>query len=250
MKLRNYKLVGLISATLLTNSAFANETEGGKWGVGLGAIASDKGYIDIGTETQAIPVVFYQSENLFLFGPNFGYKVADFQNVSLKAVGQYRFDGYEEDDGDIFQGMEERSGSLDLGIAIGIDTDFGDFSIQALTDVTNEHEGNELSLSYSKSFYFESSSIEPFLTLTQQSDDLVDYYYGVRQSEATNLREAYIAESTTNVEVGIKSSYRVGAHHNFIGQFSYKAYGSEIKDSPLIDSSGEVSFILGYMYVF
>ncbi|GLR71557.1 MipA/OmpV family protein [Agaribacter marinus] len=221
-----------------------------RWGLGLGLVISDQGYIDVSNEVTPVPVVYYQTENFQLLGPNFSYKLAEMSDLTLDFVGQLRFDGFEEGDSDTFRGMEDRSGSFDLGLSVGYQTGFGDFSAQFITDATNEHKGNEFSLTYSTSYNFETYNIKPYLTLTRQSEDIVDYYYGVRSDEETQSRALYIGEATTNVELGVQANWRVGQHHNFITYASYTAFGSEIKDSPLVDASGSANLILGYMYVF
>ncbi|MFT4925513.1 MAG: outer membrane protein [Phenylobacterium sp.] len=235
----------LLAATISTAASAQSQ-----WGLGVGAIVSDKGYVDIGNESTVIPMVFYQSESFYLLGPKFGYKWLVFDDVNIDLVGQYRFDGYKEDDGDIFQGMEDRSGALDLGLSVDYKTAWGDLSFEYLTDATNEHKGNEMSLSYSKPYGSKSLQITPYVKVNRFSEDLVDYYYGVRANEETASRAVYIGEATTNIELGVKATWRVGKHHNFIGYTSYTAYGAEIEDSPLIDSSGNLSLLLGYMYVF
>lgn len=236
----------IVFTAITSTNAFAES----KWGLGLGAIVSDQGYIGVGNETSVVPIIYYQSENFQLLGPNLSYKLVEFNDLTVNLTGQYRFDGYEEDDSDIFLGMEDRSGSFDLGFAIDYEMSFGDLSFEFLTDATNEHEGNEFSLSYSKSYNFKSYSLKPYVKVTRQSEDLVDYYYGVRTNEATVNRAFYVGEATTNVELGLQAMWRVGKHHNFIGYASYTAYGSEIKDSPLVDASSSTNLILGYMYVF
>jgi outer membrane protein len=247
------KFVGtlLLSAIAITAStaALAKKPEN-LWGLGLGAVISDQGYIGVSNEVTPVPVIYYQTENFQLLGPNFSYKLAEMSDLTFSITGQLRFDGFEEDDSDIFIGMDDRSGSFDLGLLVGYETNLGDFSAEFITDATNEHKGNEFSLTYSKSYDFETYSIKPYLTLTRQSEDIIDYYYGVHANEVTQNRALYLGEATTNAEIGVQANWRVGQHHNFITYASHTVYGSEIKDSPLIDASGSVNVILAYMYVF
>lgn len=247
------KFVGtlLLSAIAITTSttALAEKPES-LWGLGLGAVISDQGYIGVSNEVTPVPVIYYQTENFQLLGPNFSYKLAEMSDLTFSITGQLRFDGFEEGDSDIFIGMDDRSGSFDLGLLVDYETNFGDFSAQFITDATNEHKGNEFSLTYSKLYDFKTYSIKPYLTLTRQSEDIIDYYYGVHAHEVTQNRALYLGEATTNAEIGVQANWLVGQHHNFITYASYTEYGSEIKDSPLIDASGGVNVILGYMYVF
>ena len=232
--------------TLFATDAFAE----GKWGIGLGAISQDEGYIGIGRETNLVPVIFYQSEDFYILGPRFGYEVGAVGDLEFSLVGQYRFDGYEVADGDIFNGMEDRKGSFDLGVEMEYETDLGDFGFEFITDATSEHKGQEMSVSYSLPFILQDGSITPYVALTHLSNDLVDYYYGVRANEATSTRAFYEGKSTTNVEMGIQSRWNYGENHLFVVNASVERVGSEIKDSPLVDSSTNTQFILGYVYVF
>lgn len=248
MKLMIYTL---LTTTWLASSAYAEETERNSlWGLGLATVAGDKGYKDVGITNTTLPFIYYETENFQLLGPTFGYAFSKSEDLKLSFIGQYRLDGYKEDDGDIFDGMESRSDSLDLGLSAEYETIAGDVSLAFLQDAINEHEGHELSLTYAAPYFFSSAMLKPYIKLIRQSDDLVDYYYGVRKDEARANREYYRAKATTNFETGVQASYQYGRHHNFITYASYTAYGSEIKDSPLVDKSGSFNLILGYMYVF
>lgn len=240
----------ILSTALLTIFTSGTVLAESQWGLGLGGVVSDQGYVDLGTETQLVPVIFYQSEDVYLFGPEFGYKLASYTDLELNLIGKFRFDGFKEDDGDIFKGMKERSGPLDLGFSAEYETQMGDFSLSFLTDGTSEHKGNEISVGYSLPFHFDTYEITPFVSATHQSQDLVDYYYGVRVDEVTASRAFYEGKSTTNYEIGVNSRWQFGQHHNLVANISYESFGSEIKDSPLVDKSGGMKMVVGYMYVF
>jgi outer membrane protein len=245
IKLNVYKYVVLI-VSLVPYSVFAQN----QWGVGFGGLIEDQGYIDIGSQTTPIPIIYFESENLQVFGPTFNYKIATFDKVNYSFVGQYRFDGYEANDGDIFRGMDDRLGAFDIGISINYKTNDNQFTFLALTDVSKNHNGYEINLTYSKYYHSKLSSIIPYVTIIQKSDELVDYYYGVQADEATVFRSSYYGEATMNIQFGIRSNWRIGKHHNFTANAYYMVYGNNIKNSPLIDSSGKTRIVLGYMYVF
>lgn len=221
-----------------------------QWGIGIGAIAQDQGYVDISTETNVIPVIYYQSENFQLLGPNFSYQLYQQDDFSFELAGQYRFDGFKPEDGDIFAGMEERKGTFDLGFGFDYESDFGDFSVKLLADAGGEHKGNEISIGYSKDFRFERAVLTPYVNATRMNADLIDYYYGVRTSEVTDSRHFYQGESTTNFEFGARYQWQYDQNHSILFDAAYTAYGSAIKDSPLVDGSGSLRVILGYVYVF
>lgn len=221
-----------------------------QWGVGLAAISSNEGYVDVSAETNVVPALFIQTENFQLLGPMISYKLFESGDFKMAFKGQYRFDGYEEDDGDIFKGMEERKGAFDVGFEFGYETGLGDFSFSLLTDATSEHEGYELSASYSKPYRMENGVIAPYISVSNLSEDLVDYYYGVRQNEVSSTRAFYQGDSATNVEIGVNSQWMYSGKHMIVANASYTQFGSAIKDSPLIDESGSFQVILGYVYAF
>lgn len=242
----------ILSVSIFSESTLAESTLAeSKWGIGLALSTGSEVYTDVDTETDVLPVLYYESENFYLLGPQFGYEFLEWSGLEFSFVGQYRFDGYDpEDDDAIFLGMEERSGSLDLGLEIEYETDVGDFAFTYLADATSEHKGNEMSLSYSLPIILSNGAISPYVSVTQMSDDLVDYYYGVRANEATSTRAFYKGESTTNLEVGINSQWQFGDHHKFVANLSFTSLGSEIKDSPIVDASNSTDLVVGYVYVF
>ena len=250
MKFSIYTVLVAVS-TLVTSHSYADDADSKSlWGLGLGIVTGDKGYEGIGTETTPIPVIYHETENFQLLGSSFSYKLSEFGDLTLSLVGLYRLSGYSSSDGDIFDGIKRRSDSFDLGVSAEYEGEFGDVSFEYLADTTNNHDGNEMSLTYAMPYTFNSTLLKPYIKLTRQSDDLVDYYYGVRSNEATSSRAYYRGKATTNIESGVQASYQINRHHNLISYASYTAYGSEIKDSPLMDKSGSFSLIMGYMYVF
>ncbi|MBV1911010.1 MAG: MipA/OmpV family protein [Kangiellaceae bacterium] len=250
MKLTKFKYIAL-SAVIMINNVYAED----KWGIGLGAMSDKQGYIDVDSKVTVIPVISYESENLRINGPKFEYKLAKYKlanygGIKMSFIGQYRFDGYDEDDGDIFQGMEDREDAFELGLALNYRSNWGGVSLRVLADASSKHEGYEASVAYAKPYFIEAFVVEPYVGLTHSSEDFVDYYYGVNSDEVLDFRPEYIGKSTTNGKLGVRGNWQASKHHSVIFNLSYTAFGNEIKDSPLIDQSGRGNIILGYIYTF
>lgn len=237
-------------ALLLAAAATPAMADEVKWGIGLGGVLEDAGYKDVGSETNFLPVFYIETERFRLVGPSAAFELYSGSDFELSLVGQYRSDGYEAADGDIFNGMEDRDGSVDVGLEAEYETDFGDFELGVLADASGTHKGHEVSLAYSIPFTLSRGVISPYVAYELQSSKLVDYYYGVRESEATAWRPFYKPGSTNNVEVGINSEWLFGDRHGFVANVSFAKRGREIEDSPLIDSANETSLTLGYVYRF
>jgi outer membrane protein len=220
------------------------------WSLGVAVISSDQGYVDVGTETKLVPAVGIQYGNFSLLGPQASYKMFGNDQLEISAIGNLRFDGYEAEESDIFKGMEDRDMSFDAGIEAEIDTSFGEFGLGIVHDITSTHKGFELSASYGIPMMFKNGRVMLYVAANYQSEDLANYYYGVQQNEATSSRAFYEVDATTNLEIGIGSTWLFDNKHFIKADISYSAYGSDIKDSPLVDKSGQAQILVGYAYVF
>ncbi|GEK10554.1 MipA/OmpV family protein [Pseudoalteromonas peptidolytica] len=221
-----------------------------KWGIGAAIISQDQGYVGIGNETEFVPAVAIQYGNFSLLGPRANYKVYQTEQFEVSLSAHLRLDGFEANDSDYFIGMEDRDMSFDAGFEMEYDTSFGEFGFEFMHDVSSTHKGYEASVSYGVPFRFEDGRVFPYIAANFQSEDLVDYYYGVQATEALTNRAFYLGDSSTAFEVGIQSDWFLGKHHMIKADISYTSYGSEIKDSPLVDASGSAQIIFGYVYVF
>lgn len=238
---------GVILAVFMgSGSAFAQPQEASGWGAGLGAVIQQQGYVGASTDTMIFPMLSYQGENFYWQGPELGYEVND----NLSFFGSYRFDGFDEDDSNFFDGMEARKGSLDLGVAYSFDTDIGNIEVEAAFDVLDEHGGYELGLSYGFPLPALGGMVIPSIGVSYVSEDLVDYYYGVRASEATDNRPQYQGDSAVNFSVGLTGFWPIEENQQVFASLSYDILGSGIEDSPLLEDSASSSLVIGWIYQF
>ncbi|MCF6442835.1 MipA/OmpV family protein [Pseudoalteromonas luteoviolacea] len=246
MKLTKY----LCALTLACSTAsFAKEQEL-KLGIGGAIIIQDEGYKGVGSETEFVPAIAVEYGDFRLLGPYASYTFYRSENFEIAATGMLRLDGYEQADDELFAGMEDRDMSFDFGFEAEIDTDFGEFGVKFTHDVSSTHEGYEASLSYGIPMRVKQGRIMPYVSANFTSEDLANYYYGVKRSEATTSRSFYEVDSATNMEIGISSDWFFGENHMIKADASYTAFDSTVKDSPLVDKSGTFQFLLGYVYVF
>ncbi len=238
----------------LVSLAFAGvataQEEGTRWGLGVGAIAQDLGYKGQGSDSMLVPIIYAESGRFFLMGPRAGWRVVDGDSVTLTAIANYRFDGYESDDSRALEGMDDRDGSLDAGVEVQYRADFGELTFSAVTDTLDNHSGEEISLSYGYPLKIARGTVSPFVQASWLSEDLVDYYYGVRADEVREDRAAYSPDSTTNYRVGVNGNWFFNRRHMVFLNAGYQFLGDEIEDSPIIDSDTGASVILGWVYTF
>ena len=220
------------------------------WGVGLGIVSGNAGYTQMGSDSMAVPIFLINYGKFYLMGPKFGYQLSSNDNYAFGLTGNYRLDGYEAEDSSFLMGMDDRDGTLDLGVEYSYDTGLGEIGIEVVADTMGTHEGYQADVSFSYPINFDNGQLSPYVGAEYRSDDLVDYYYGVKSTEATQTRQFYQADSAVNLVMGIRSTWFSGPHHRFVAMLQFTGFDDSIKDSPIVDADDAYNMIVGYAYVF
>lgn len=175
-------------------------------------------------------------------------------NWHFDLIGRWRSDGYDEDDSDELEGMHNRNKTFDVGGEFGVSGDWGSVTAAFLTDVLGVDDGQEIRVVYAKPFKkpfnVNSLKITPSVGLAWQSNNLVDYYYGVRSDEARAGRPAYSPDTAVNWLWGVDANYRLNDKWTLLGGFTYYWLDSEIRNSPIVSRDYSISIIAGAMYKF
>jgi outer membrane protein len=218
--------------------------------VGAGVLVSSKPYRGIDPRVYPIPMFGYEGERLYLRGVGGGYQLFRMGGWSLGPVLQPRFDGYEADDSRYLAGMKDRDLTLDGGVGLTWRTKWGLIGLSWITDLLGKHHGQELEFSYTAILPYAGFDFIPSAGLRYKSDNLVDYYYGVRTSEARAGRPAYEATEAVDPFVRLAVRRKLGGKWSLLGAVQYEWFDSEITDSPIVDRSNDVSFVAGLLYSF
>jgi outer membrane scaffolding protein for murein synthesis (MipA/OmpV family) len=223
----------------------------GQWAVGAGTAVSSSALVGSDeVEAGAAPFFFYEGERLSVSLDSASYTLYQGDSLSLDVLGALRDEGFDADDNQALAGLDEREEALDVGVSVNLAQLGGVFSLAALTDVSNRHQGQEVSLSYGiplEGAYWE---VTPSLGVAWKSSDLVDYYYGVEAKEARPGRAEYQGEAAMNGFVGLDATLAFSRQWLVTGGLSFSALANEISDSPLIEDDREVSGSLGVIYLF
>jgi outer membrane protein len=233
------------------------ESKSYSWGLGLAGLSQQQGYAGIDRENIAIPVIYFENRWVQLFGPWLDIKLPELewsedQKFSSGVRAQlFGFNGYEADDAPILNGMEDRKNGIFAGPFAKWSNSWVDVSLEWMLDASGNSEGQRMTFGLEKQFHVgEHLMFTPSVTATWMDDKYVDYYYGVRATEARLDRPAYVADGTMNTDISLRTDYMFDQHHAVFGMLQYTALGSEIKDSPLTDRSSETMVLVGYMYRF
>jgi MipA family protein len=248
-----FSLLALISATTVAETQIEKihgQHDGWVYGLGLAMLSEDEGYKGMDRELDPTPVLYAESERFRLMGLQAEYKVLMGQRWSVGAHLETRMDGFEKGDSDFLDGMAEREGTFYGGVNVRTEGDWGRFSTKLLKDIGNTHDGYRAAAEYRYPMPLVGGLFTPWLEVEYYGKDMMNYYYGVTTSEATAARTAYQPGASIHFDIGMDYQYQWGQHHSVLLSLKYRKFGSELKDSPIIEDSGSARLLVGYIYRF
>jgi outer membrane protein len=156
--------------------------------------------------------------------------------------------GYTSNQSPILFGMSRRDWSLQGGITAG--KTFGRLAVDvgANTDITGAHDGQEYSFKIAMPFSGERWNFVPQIGVRYQSDDIVNYYYGVTPPEATPGRPEYTPGSALIPRASVTLSYRFNPRWYMRLKASLDFTPDEITMSPIVDVDNASRIFVGIAY--
>lgn len=149
------------------------------------------------------------------------------------------------------EGLKER----EIGDAIALRySRFNDDSIFSIDFANLTHwskaNGWLIDVYYNEVYIYKNWDIYIGGGVTYYSNQVMDYYYGIKEEEVTNARAYY------DPNTGFKGTFEVYAQYPISKKWSFSAgvtqtyYSNTIGKSPLIDRQNITQFLLGVIYVF
>lgn len=243
--------LALTATMLLSITQPANAR--GSFGVGLGLFNGSTEYKDIDAEVYLLPVLIYEGENFNLSPTRGEYHFQLSSNSWVSAIGALRLQGYEADDNSAFKGMDNRDMGFDLGASINYyDEQLGFLSLEWLSDVTDISNGDEVSAIWAYPIEGKTLTITPSVFARWQSEKLVNYYYGVKNKEATATRAAYKPDAASSFGMALTLDYKLTSNIALFSELSAYSLHDEIKESPLVGSDKDFGYNIsaGFVYNF
>jgi outer membrane protein len=230
------KKIILCLIILLPFSSFANKpknTSGFLYGLGLST--NKEIYKGYDRRNLILPIIGYRSEKLNVFGPFVSYEVQKFSDIKIVIQAAPRFQGFDDTDSYIFEGMADRKFSMDAGIGVNYKKNNWKISFSSMFDVFSRSNGMELTSAIAHSFRVGPYVIEPRITLSYLDSNHVDYYYGVNKDEVNESRTEYIGKKALNTGIGltIATPIFLGGYTQINLQRTW--FASEITNSPLVE---------------
>lgn len=222
--------------------------------IGLGLVLNGEGYKGLGFKSTVIPALQIQTPRFSLRGTSAEYLLTNpaQTNYSLNLRADLLLQGYKASDAPIFTGMAQRKPSLLLGVGSKMLTPVGQVWLEAGVDALGSSKGLRTEAGIGWKIDTSSAmgrwSLTPYLSAQHNNAKLTNYYYGVTAAEAVAGRAAYEAGSATNVNLGMSASADLSTNFSLVLGARYRAYGSSIRNSPLVDSTGGLSGTASVLY--
>lgn len=227
-----------------------------RWGLGVGAIASDSPYAGEGRRINPIPLISYQGDRFFFQGITAGWRFIRSDALEVAAIAKPRLDGFDIDDlskqklaanGLDYRLLDDRDDSLDAGVTAKWSGMAGELEIELLADVTDTSGGQEFSIQYGYPLHLGQTMVTPTAGVTWLSEDTANYYYGTLDTEVARGAVDYKPDAVTIPHIGVNLMHFLGNNWSVIVFLKYSILPDELKDSPLLepDSDGVASVLIG-----
>lgn len=155
--------------------------------------------------------------------------------------------GFGAKDGARLADMMTRRSSLEAGFAAAYAIGEGGVRVAYLRDVTGASKGSTLQLGVAQRFELTSRfGVDAFATVSRLDAKTADYYFGVRDSEATAARLSYRPGSASSAYAGLRFNYDLDQRRTIL--FGYEAtwLGSALADSPIVERRVGSILYIGY----
>ena len=214
------------------------------WSAGLGVVASPRPYVGTSTRITPIPLVNYRSRRFSFQGLMLGYRLAGDRRLSVDLVARPSLSGYDPEDSSFLAGMRPRRWSVDAGVALSWQGRRLGGRASLVHDVLGRSGGTVASAGLDLLFRAGAWRLRPGAGLSWESASLVDYYYGVRSSEARSWRPAYRGTSTVDVYGSLLAVRPLWGRWSFFALARVRVLGSGATDSPIVERRTDLTGVV------
>ncbi len=241
-----------IIALLLTLALilFAQE-EKQKVTIGAGVYVQTQAYENVDNLILPTPVIFFDNGLFYIRWSRAGlYFLGDKQEdyawgFSLSV--QPRTFGYDSSE---IEGMGTRESTWEGGLAFSAKTDKAYIEIMLLTDMFDRYESWILKTEIGYDFKVGKLDLYPSLIVVYQSSDFINYYYGVKPSEANSDRKEYTPDDGLQLGLQTYIKYPITDNLSTLVNLRVDRLPQEAIDSPIVIDNYYYSGLLSLIYTF
>lgn len=223
-------------------------TRTGAWHGLLGGavIALQQSVADTRTYVLPLVAVSYRQTFYWHFGQAGVFVVSSADRRARLAIALKARRGYDPGISPALAGMDKRASSVEAGVHGTWLTHATLISYGVFNDISGHSHGSSAQLSLAHPISLAPHwHLVPSIAAEWLSAKVVNYYYGVKTSEATPSRPVYTGTSSTNLRVGLMLNYRLSRSWSLFGGIGYTKLGTGISDSPIVIHNGVAALHIG-----
>jgi len=221
--------------------------------LGAGVLISSSPYKGDSNSIYPVPIINVEKDNFFIHIEQAGYSLYKKDPLEVYTFLQPRFMGYRSSDSDFLRGMKRRNWSVDAGLGAELKMPGlkqSAVSIEVLQDILANSKGQELDVFYWYMFDLQPLFLVPKVGLMWESKKVIDYYYGVKDTEIALDRPAYSPDSSLSYRLGLDSLLYVSKEWALATRVYVDFFGNQITNSPIVDKDYSTTFLCGVVYSF
>jgi len=223
------------------------------WAVGVAAVSSASPYRGYDQKVWPFPAANYDGSRYYLQGLDGGFYLAKQQSydVSIDAsIATNYFRGSDTTDVQL-KALKTRDPSFMTGVRYRYHTDWGFLQVKVAQDVSGNSQGQTAQVEYGYPITTGALTLIPSVGQVWNSSKFNSYYYGVSSAEAARSSlENYSPGASVSPFAKMAASYRFSQRWSAFAQVSYTHFPDEISRSPMVDTKGLTSYLVGVSYHF
>ncbi len=146
--------------------------------------------------------------------------------------------------------LDKRRMAVLGGLEYAYFKDAWQFQFQVLSDISGVHNGTEARVSSTYVITTNKDLYEFTLGAAWQSDEMLNYYYGLKQDEVYAGSPAHFVDSGVSSLAKFSWQRKLSERWSLISTLQYRKLGSSVVDSPLLEESGVTTIFIGGTYHF
>ncbi len=255
-----------IASDVRSSETSPSSTEGGFFELGVGFFAFDNPVRggDNGIEIKLYLGGRYQWNGLFIEATevsssnlNLGYNAWNSEHWSFDLIGsQLNENIIDEDNHELkkFRGNNDELSTQGLDFLLGFRaTGYYENNIIQLflgQDISNTHDGMIGQIEAGRSWQIRNWNIHTLLGYRYHSEEVINYYLGVKPEQATATIPEYNADAGSIVTLEFGVTYPLAKHWVFRGTLQNEIFSDALNESPLLDNTSWSNFSTSLTYIF
>lgn len=222
--------------------------------VGAGAYVQTQPYKGTDPLITPSPVVFFDNHLFYVRWTRVGMYVAGSSNDDfswgLSITAQPRPFGYKASDSSFLTGMDNRDNTIEAGAALDMEYKNTFFSVMFFNDVLNKYNSYMAKIELGHHFDLGKLDLYPSISTIYHAAKFNEYYYGVKQSEATLSKPVYSPSSSFDYSIQTYIKYALTDQWSALFNIRADYLSKEEQNSPIVNDKYMFSGLASVMYKF